>query len=242
MKGYGLEPNYGCCTANMHQGWPKLSAHLWMRAAGNGIACVAYAPSEVSFEVAGTPVRVVEETDYPFREEVSITVTADRPVRFPLLVRVPGWTLDARCSVAGGTEKGLKAGSFFRIERQWEGTTQIHLTFPMAVKTTRRYNEAMAARTSASRSSPASRASDTDALQASAHRGVNDYNDPNSEFCFQRSVQGGNVAIFWSKEYGVDPVKNPDPNKTFDVKSMLSECERYYSTYVDDLKPSLRCS
>jgi len=67
-------------------------------------------------------------------------------------------------------------------------------------------------------------------------RAVNDYNDPNSEYCFQRSVQGPNVAIFWSKEYGSDPLKVADPNKTFDVNLMLSECERFYKTYVDDLK------
>src|SRR5512137_1622155 len=64
-------------------------------------------------------------------------------------------------------------------------------------------------------------------------RGVNDYNDPNSEFCFQRSVQGANVAIFWSKEYGNDPARTIDPNKTFDVNGMLGECERFYRSYVD---------
>jgi len=67
-------------------------------------------------------------------------------------------------------------------------------------------------------------------------QGENDYSDPNSEYCFQRSVQGDNVAIFWSKEYGNDPRENPDPDKTFDANDMLGECERYYQTYVNDLK------
>ena len=28
---YGLEPNFGCCTANMHQAWPKLVQSLWYK-------------------------------------------------------------------------------------------------------------------------------------------------------------------------------------------------------------------
>ena len=64
----------------------------------------------------------------------------------------------------------------------------------------------------------------------------NDFADPESEFSFARSVQSENVAIFWSREYGEDPRENTDKRKRFDPKRMLSECERYYEYYVDELK------
>lgn len=140
---YGLEPNFGCCTANMHQGWPKFAANLWMRA-GDGIAAVAYAPSTARFETGGAQVSVTLDTDYPFRETLKLTVTTDKPARFPVVLRVPAWTRDATILVADGSEKSLKAGSFHKVERQWKGTTEIALRFPMSVKTSRRYNEAIA--------------------------------------------------------------------------------------------------
>ena len=55
---YGLEPNFGCCTANMHQGWPKFASHLWMRSADGGLAAIAYAPCVIDTIVAGQAVRV----------------------------------------------------------------------------------------------------------------------------------------------------------------------------------------
>ncbi len=27
---FGLAPNFGCCTANFNQGWPKFANSLWM--------------------------------------------------------------------------------------------------------------------------------------------------------------------------------------------------------------------
>ncbi|HXB73872.1 MAG TPA: beta-L-arabinofuranosidase domain-containing protein [Candidatus Acidoferrales bacterium] len=45
---YGLEPNFGCCTSNFHQGWPKLTASLWMATPDDGLAAVVYAPSQVT--------------------------------------------------------------------------------------------------------------------------------------------------------------------------------------------------
>ena len=70
---FGLEPNYGCCTANMHQGWPKFAANLWMATRGWRSRGRRLWPSEVSTRVAtGVPVSIAETTDYPFRETVSL--------------------------------------------------------------------------------------------------------------------------------------------------------------------------
>ena len=48
---FGLEPNYGCCTANLHQSWPRFAASLWMRTPDQGLAAVAYAPSAVTLDI-----------------------------------------------------------------------------------------------------------------------------------------------------------------------------------------------
>jgi uncharacterized protein len=141
---FGLEPNYGCCTANLHQGWPKFAAHLWMRTPEGGIAAMAYAPSTAQFEVQGTPVSVTLETDYPFREKLKVRVATPKAVRFPLVLRVPGWAAGATVSVSDGATKPMKPGSFHRINRTWQNGVELELHFPMQAKITRRYNQAVA--------------------------------------------------------------------------------------------------
>jgi len=141
---YGLEPNYGCCTSNMHQGWPKLAAHLWMRTPDEGLAAVAYAPSEARFAPRGVPVTVVLDTDYPFRESLTLTVVAETAVSFPLLLRVPGWADGAVVRVEGESERSLRTATFHRLDREWQGTTRVSLRFPMHTLVNLRYNQGAA--------------------------------------------------------------------------------------------------
>ncbi len=140
---YGLEPNFGCCTANLHQGWPKFAAHLWMKTPDEGLAAVAYAPSEARFAAHGVPVTAALETDYPFREALKITVKTDAPARFPLVLRVPAWAEGATVRVGDGREEALKPGTFHRIEREWKGAVEVAMRFPMRPQANVRYNEAV---------------------------------------------------------------------------------------------------
>lgn len=138
---YGLEPNYGCCTSNMHQGWPKFVAHLWMKTPDDGIAAMAYAPAHATFTSHGVPVRMACDTDYPFRETLTITVSPARAARFPVMLRVPEWADGATVRVANGAPTPMRAGTMHRIDREWHADTVLLVRFPMRAKLTTRYND-----------------------------------------------------------------------------------------------------
>jgi hypothetical protein len=101
---FGLELNFGCCTANMHQGWPKFASHLWMKTADGGLAAIAYAPCAIETKIDGKPVKVAVETEYPFRDTIAITVTVTEPMDFSIHLRIPGWAgpFQLQPSSAGG--------------------------------------------------------------------------------------------------------------------------------------------
>jgi hypothetical protein len=64
----------------------------------------------------------------------------------------------------------------------------------------------------------------------------NDFNKVESDYSFKRMVQGYNIAIFWHKEFGDNPVELTNERKRFDPQLALKECERFYTFYVDSLK------
>ncbi len=141
---FGLEPNYGCCTANFGQGWPKFASHLWMRSA-DGIAAVSLAPSILRTEVSGTAVTLEMATEYPFRETVEFDIDVDAPVMFPLSIRVPGWAEGARLlDMADGRETPLAPGAFHTIARTWTGKSRLTLQLPMVARLCERGNGAVA--------------------------------------------------------------------------------------------------
>ena len=126
---FGLDPHFGCCTANFHQGWPKFTASLWMATADGGLAAAAYAPCEVATTVRGVSLRLEQATDYPFRQQVKITVHPESPVAFPLRLRMPGWSPHTAIKVNGKLVAAAAPGSFATIERSWKAGDTVELAF-----------------------------------------------------------------------------------------------------------------
>ena len=141
---YGLQPNFPCCTANLHQGWPKFVAHLWMRSPDDGLAAIAYGPCSIRTSVRGVAVEVDVDTEYPFCGTVRIVVRPEAPMSFPLRLRVPAWADGARLALPESDERMVEPGTFAVIEREWRGETRLSLELPRTFRAERRFNEAVA--------------------------------------------------------------------------------------------------
>ena len=126
---FGLEPHFGCCTANFHQGWPKLTNSLWMATQDDGLAAMLYAPSEVTTQVRGVGVRATQVTDYPFRDRVSLTISPQTPVRFPLTLRRPGWATAVQVSLNGHAVTSVTRDGYITIDRQWRAGDRVDVAF-----------------------------------------------------------------------------------------------------------------
>jgi DUF1680 family protein len=144
---YGLEPNFGCCTANMHQGWPRLVCHLWMKTPEGGLAAIAYAPCSLETMLGNQPVRIEVKSDnsYPFGDKagarIVVIVSAPVHVRFPLYLRIPQWAVGAVCRVGEDVASyrrifEVKPGSYLVLNREWDGVkpTEVSLELPMSAR------------------------------------------------------------------------------------------------------------
>ncbi len=134
---FGLEPHYGCCTANLHQGWPKYASSLWYATDDEGFAAVSYAPCTVRFKSGKTPVRLTVETEYPFKETVRIRVDMSEAKSMPIRLRIPEWAAEAKVTMDGEDMGQAQAGTYFLIDREWKGGEVITLVLPMKPRVTR---------------------------------------------------------------------------------------------------------
>ncbi|MBC7326972.1 glycoside hydrolase family 127 protein [bacterium] len=127
---------YRCCQHNHSHGWPYFSEHLWMATRDKGLAGVLYAPSKVSAKVGdGREIQIIEETDYPFDENIKLTILTQKEVQFPLYLRVPGWCESPKVILNGKELKvEAKPRSYIVIDRVWQNGDEIELVLPMKIK------------------------------------------------------------------------------------------------------------
>ncbi len=115
---FGLEPNFGCCTANFNQGWPKLALSAFMHSESTIINSVML-PSVLSDN--GVTIRL--ETEYPFKNKMHYYIDTQRD--FSFVIRVPSFAQNLKVNGENAEVKDLE----FAIK---QGKTEIEIEFGAA--------------------------------------------------------------------------------------------------------------
>lgn len=131
---FGLEPNFGCCTANFGQGWPKFVLTSFMKTEG-GIAACAITPASIETKINNIDVCCESETRYPFRDTVTYKITVSAPVTFTMSVRIPSFADSAELN-----GESVKTGGFADITKEWNGTETIKLKLNFSTSIIQRPN------------------------------------------------------------------------------------------------------
>jgi len=142
-----------CCPPNLARLIASLGGYIYSADEGR-LAVQLFIASSAKAMMSGVPVEVTMEGDYLRDGSMSIAVSPDRPVRFILSVRVPGWCGGGNSPtvrlVSGGAEsdamptggagpKGDEAplaieDGYLHIDREWKRGDRVEFDLPMSVR------------------------------------------------------------------------------------------------------------
>ena len=116
---FGLEPNFGCCTANFSQGFPKLALSAFMHG-DNKIINALMLPCRLNY--GGVEIEL--KTNYPFENKVQYAIKTDKP--FDFIIRVPSFAENLKINGKNAEIKDIE----LHIEK---GETAIEIEFETPV-------------------------------------------------------------------------------------------------------------
>ncbi|MBQ3927071.1 MAG: glycoside hydrolase family 127 protein, partial [Clostridia bacterium] len=132
---FGLEPNYGCCTANFNQAFPKFAMSAYGKN-GHTILSAALIPSELKTRIGNARVKITLKTDYPFKGLLDYWIETDRPVSFTFAIRIPSWAGQTSVETPDG-EREARAGKIFKMASRFEGETRIRVRMSLPIRVLR---------------------------------------------------------------------------------------------------------
>jgi len=150
--GYARSPWFevACCPPNMTRFLPSLPGYVY--ATRDDVVFVnLYVAGEGTIDLGARPVKLVQDTRYPWEGAVGLTVSTGKPAEFEMALRVPGWArneamptdlyrfLDGSPGAPALTVNGQAApleirDGYARIRRTWKNGDTAQLVLPMPVR------------------------------------------------------------------------------------------------------------
>jgi uncharacterized protein len=126
--------HWPCCSGTLPQVAADYRINIYLREP-NAIYVNLYVPSTLRWTESGTALTLTQESDYPFEDRVTFTLTSSQPAELTLHLRIPAWAEGASIRVNGTRpQAAVTAGRFASIRREWKTGDRIELELPLKVR------------------------------------------------------------------------------------------------------------
>jgi DUF1680 family protein len=124
--------DFNCCSANAPRGLGMISD--WdLMTDGQGLVLNWYGPSTIETNLNGKKISITQETDYPKKGQVLLTVSPEREFQFPLKLRIPNWSANSRVEVNGKPVAEVKPGTYLVLDRKWKSGDKVQIDLDMSL-------------------------------------------------------------------------------------------------------------
>ncbi len=124
-----------CCPPNLVRTIAKISGWAYSLSE-NGIAVNLYGGNKLSTKLLdGSKIELEQDTAYPWKGEVKLTVKSCKKEAFDILLRIPDWAYGSKVLINGKeTKHKIEVGTFLVLNRKWKKSDIISLNMPMDIK------------------------------------------------------------------------------------------------------------
>jgi DUF1680 family protein len=125
-----------CCSGTLVQGVADYVVSAYFHGP-ESLYVALFTPSEVRWNTNGTPIKLIQSTNYPDSEAVTFRIETPKPAPFSLNVRIPAWISGpARFSINGKAHDVAAAKSTFAsIRRTWKNHDVVEVWLPFGFRT-----------------------------------------------------------------------------------------------------------
>lgn len=140
-----------CCPTNIVRLMPVVAEYAYALK-DKTIYVNQFMGGRVKLDVGGIPVKLEQQTDYPWNGTVKLVLAPENATEFELKIRIPGWARNlpvpsslyqyidkngqpASLKLNGQPSEFREENGFACLFRQWKAGDSIELTLPMPVRT-----------------------------------------------------------------------------------------------------------
>jgi len=125
-----------CCPPNIQRVLASLPGYMYGLGAGSLYVNLYHASTMQWHLEDGTPIEVIQATNYPWSGAITLTVNPATAKKFKLRLRIPGWAAGAKLTVNGAAQPAPQAGAYAAILRRWRQGDTVQLSLPVEPRLT----------------------------------------------------------------------------------------------------------